>query len=123
MEHMGGQYSIDVAGFLSTTDGVATALESLGHSVSGALTDLGHVVRLVAAEADLSSALASATEERRRTGPGAVQHGGAVVIAAGRVVLAYVQADDEMASTTSGAEASIPLPRTSGTGRREALVR
>ena len=70
MERMGGQYSIDVAGFVSTTDGVASALESLGQSVSGAVADL-----------------------------------------------------DEMASATSGAEAAVPLPRTSGTGRREALVR
>jgi hypothetical protein len=123
MERMGGQYSIDVAGFVSTTDGVASALESLGQSVSGAVADLDQMVRLVTTEADLASALTGATEERRRTGPGAVQHGGDVVIAAGQVVLAYVQADDEMASTTSGAEASIPLPRTSGTGRREALVR
>lgn len=122
MERMGGQYSIDVAGFLSTTDTVATALESMGQAVSGALTDLDGITGLVASEGDLASALNGATEERRRTGPGAVQHGGAVVTAAGRVALAYVQADDEMASTTSGADASVTLPLTPGTGRRGALV-
>lgn len=103
MEGMGGQYSIDVAGFLSITDSVATALESLGQAVSGALTDLDHVVGLVATEADLTSAVGSATPERRRIGPAAVQQGGAVVTAAGRVALAYVQADDDMASIASGA--------------------
>ncbi|MBT9605464.1 hypothetical protein [Microbacterium sp.] len=122
MERMGGQYSIDVAGFLSTTDSVATALESLGQAVSEALTDLDHVVGLVATEADLTSAVRSATAERRRIGPAAVQHGGAVVTAAGRVALTYVQADDDMASITSRAEASATLPQTPGTGRREALA-
>ncbi|SIR47120.1 hypothetical protein SAMN05880568_0100 [Microbacterium sp. RURRCA19A] len=122
MEPMGGQYSIDVAGFLSTTDTVATALESLEQSVTGALSDLDRIVGIVAANPGLTSALNGATDERRRTGPRAVQHGGAVVTAAGRVALAYVQADDDMASTTSGAEASVALPHTPGVGRREALV-
>lgn len=119
---MGGQYSIDVAGFLSTTDTIATALESMGQAVGSGLSDLDQIAGLVAGEDDLASALDGAAEERRRTGPGAVQHGGAVVTAAGRVALAYVQADDEMASTTSGADASVTLSRTPGSGRRGALV-
>lgn len=50
MERMGGQYSIDVAGFLSTTDTVATALESLDRSVTGAISDLDRIVGVVAAD-------------------------------------------------------------------------
>lgn len=122
MERMGGQYSIDVAGFLSTTDTVATALESLEQSVTGAVSDLDRIAGIVSADSGLSSAVNGATDQRRRTGPGAVQHGGAVVTAAGRVALAYVQADDDMASSTSGTEAAIALPHTPGLGRREALV-
>lgn len=121
MERMGGQYSIDVAGFLSTTDGVATALESLGQAVNGGLSDLDRIAGLIASEGDLASAFSGVTEERRRTGPGAVQHGGAVVTAAGRVALAYVEADDDMASTTSGTDVAT-VPRTAATGRRGALV-
>ncbi|MCM3615454.1 hypothetical protein M3672_13525 [Microbacterium enclense] len=37
---MGGQYSIDVARFISTTDGVATELEVLGQAATGSASDL-----------------------------------------------------------------------------------
>ncbi|MDQ1082369.1 MULTISPECIES: hypothetical protein [Microbacterium] len=109
---MSGRYSIDVAGFLSTTDTVATALESLGQAVSDGLAALDRVVHVLANERGLLAALHGATDIRRRTGRGAVQHGGDVVIAAGRIALAYVQADGEMASTTTAAETAAILPHT-----------
>lgn len=61
MELMSGRYSTDVAGFLLATDRVATALESLGHAVSGALVALSDVPRV---EID-PSALSAAAESLR----------------------------------------------------------
>lgn len=120
---MGGQYSIDVARFISTTDGVATELEVLGQAVTGSASDLDRLADLVAAERGLNHALGSATSERRQSGPRAVQHGGAVVTAAGRVALVYVQADDDMAATTSRADAAATAPGASGPGRFGATLR
>ncbi|MDQ1138421.1 hypothetical protein QE410_003220 [Microbacterium sp. SORGH_AS 1204] len=120
---MGGQYSIDVAGFISTTDGVATELEVLGEAVTGAGSDLDRLADLVAVERGLGSALRSATADRSQNGPGAVQHGGAVVTAAGRVALAYVQADDDMATSTSQADAAATAPGAPGASRYGAVVR
>lgn len=98
---MRGVYRVDVAGFITTTGAVAVLVDRVGQAVQAALRNVDALDAAVSRERDLSSALSRVTSSRITAAQGAVTRASDVLAAAGRILVAYVSADDEMAGSTA----------------------
>ncbi|MFZ8756046.1 hypothetical protein ACO03V_01340 [Microbacterium sp. HMH0099] len=100
---MRGVYRIDVAGFVATTGAVAVLVDRVGQAMQAARRHVDALDATVSGERDLASALSRVTSSRITAARGGVARASDVLAAAGRVLVAYVSADDEMAGSTAAA--------------------
>ncbi len=92
------RYEVDIAGVASVTAASSGVLQDVETSVAEGLSALDSVIGALGSLGGVRSAIDDAADERRRTGPGAVAHGRAVIGAAQRATIAFVEGDDAMSA-------------------------
>lgn len=105
---MTGRYAIDLAEFATITQYTSARLDELAELVNEALSQMDVLSATVAAEGTVAGAFESATEPRRRSGPGAVARGGEVIAIGQQAALEYARADLAMEATATGASSAAP---------------
>ncbi|OYC98309.1 hypothetical protein CI089_07490 [Microbacterium sp. Yaish 1] len=105
---------MDVAAVMRVSETTAAAIDDLSVSVDRSLDAADDVVGALGSLSRLRERAAMVTQPRRLTGPGMIGRGRAILDAAQRATLAFVESDEAMTATT-GAAAS------AATGARRSL--
>ena len=102
------RYAVDVAHIATVTDRASANLDALNGLILGTARAGDEALAVVGAERSLADALEAVLGPRRATGQAMVWRAGEVIAAAQTVALTYVEADADMALTTTAADVSLP---------------